>query len=224
MEKGMFSVLFFVICVCNCHGNLPILFKFLQDFNFQHLDSINIESIEFEQTDQQSDETWALFTEEFQNFQKFTSFQKQDNCSKPAIKAIPMDSIMALNNTVCQKKGLFIRDTCQSYLIYAFENILLDEIFISKLKCNLIFQPIVYTLMKTHPTAYNLYEIQVISNRYIHLASWNIKENVMRYVKTKIMHIYLYYIHRSNSSQVSTFNFKHFICNEFPTFFGNAGI
>ena len=188
----MFSVLFFVICVCNCHGNLPILFKFLQDFNFQHLDSINIESIEFEQTDQQSDETWALFTEEFQNFQKFTSFQKQDNCSKPAIKAIPMDSIMALNNTVCQKKGLFIRDTCQSYLIYAFENILLDEIFISKLKCNLIFQPIVYTLMKTHPTAYNLYEIQVISNRYIHLASWNIKENVMRYVKTKIMHRYIF--------------------------------
>ena len=189
----MFSIIFFVICVCNCHGNLQTLFKFLQDFNFQHLDSINIESVEFEPTDQQSDETWALFTEEFQNFQKLTSFQKQDNCSKPAIKAIPMDSIMALNNTVCQKKGLFIRDTCQSYLIYAFENILLDEIFISKLKCNLIFQPIVYTLMKTQPSAYDLYEIQVISNRYIHLASWNIKENVMRYVETKIMHIYLYY-------------------------------
>ena len=28
----------------------------------------------------------------------------------------------------------------------------------------------------------------------------------------------------SNSSQMSTFNFQHFLCYEFPTFFGNAGI
>ena len=29
---------------------------------------------------------------------------------------------------------------------------------------------------------------------------------------------------RSNSSQMLTFNFLHCSCNEFPTFFGNAGI
>ena len=29
---------------------------------------------------------------------------------------------------------------------------------------------------------------------------------------------------RSNSSQMSTFNFQHFLCIEFPTFFGNARI
>ena len=29
---------------------------------------------------------------------------------------------------------------------------------------------------------------------------------------------------RSNSSQMSTFNFQHFLCNEFPTFVGNARI
>ena len=28
----------------------------------------------------------------------------------------------------------------------------------------------------------------------------------------------------SNSSQILTFNFQHFLCNDFLTFFGNAGI
>ena len=175
-------ILTFVICVCNCYGNSSMLFKFLQDFNFQHLDTMNIDSIEIEPTDQPSDETWALFTEEFEKFQKRTSFQKQDQCSIPALKVIPMDSILALNNTECQIKGKFIRDTCKSYLIYVFENILLDDSFISKLKCNLILQPIVHILMKTQHLVFDLYEIQVISKRYIHLASWNMKENIMRYV------------------------------------------
>ena len=187
IEPHMFVI--FLFCVCNCHGNSSILIRFLQDFNFQHLDSMNIDSIEVELPDQSSDETWALFTEKFQNFQKPTSFQVQDNCSIPALKVIPINSIITLNNTECQIKGQFIRDTCQSYLIYASENILLDKYFISKLRCNLIFQPIVHILMKTHHLVYDLYEIQVFSNRYIHVASWNINENTMRYVKTKILYI-----------------------------------
>ena len=181
-------ILIFLICVCNCHGNSSMLIRFLQNFNFKHLDSMNIDSIEIEPHDRSSDETWALFNDEIERFQKPISFQTPDNCSIPTLRVIPMDSILALNNTECQIKGQFIRDTCQSYLIYVFENILLDESFISKLKCNLIFQPIVHILMKTQPLVYDLYEIQVISNRYIHLASWNIKENIMRYVKTKIIY------------------------------------
>ena len=175
-------ILIFLICVCNRHGNSSMLIRFLQNFNFKHLDSMNIDSIEIEPQDRSSDETWALFTEEFEKFQKRTSFQKQDQCSIPALKVIPMDSILALNNTECQIKGKFIRDTCKSYLIYVFENILLDDSFISKLKCNLILQPIVHILMKTQHLVFDLYEIQVISKRYIHLASWNMKENIMRYV------------------------------------------
>ena len=182
IEPHMFLI--FIFCVCNCHGNSSILIRFLQDFNFQHLDSMNIDSIEVELPDQSSDETWALFTEEFQNFQKPTSFQVQDNCSIPALKVIPINSIITLNNTECQIKGQFIRDTCQSYLIYASENILLDKYFISKLRCNLIFQPIVHILMKTQYQTYDLFEIHVFSNRYIHLAYWNIIENIIRYVKT----------------------------------------
>ena len=184
IEPHMFLI--FIFCVCNCHGNSSILIRFLQDFNFQHLDSMNIDSIEVELPDQSSDETWALFTEKFQNFQKPTSFQVQDNCSIPALKVIPINSIITLNNTECQIKGQFIRDTCQSYLIYSFENTHLDESFISKLKCNLIYQPIVHILMKTEHLVYDLHEIQVSSNRYINLASWNIKENIMRYVKSEI--------------------------------------
>ena len=186
IEPHMFLI--FLFCVCNCHGNSSILIRFLQDFNFQHLDSMNIDSIEVELPDHSSDETWALFAEEFQNFQKTTSFQVQDNCTIPALKVIPMNSIITLNNTECQIKGQFIRDTCQSYLIYASESILLDIYFISKLRCNLIFQPIVHILMKAQHLVYDLYEIQVMSNRYIHLASWNINENIMRYVKTKIIY------------------------------------
>ena len=188
MEPPVFSILILLNCVCNSHGNLSVLFKFLQDFNFQHLDSMNIDSIEIEQTDQSSDETWALFTEEFEKFQKPTSFQKQDNCSIPVLKVIPMDSILALNDKECQMKGQFIRNPCLSYLIYAFENILLDDSFICKLKCNLNFQPIVHILMKTQHLVYDMYEVQIISNRYIHLASWNMKENIMRYVKTESIH------------------------------------
>ena len=186
IEPHMFVI--FLFCVCNCHGNSSILIRFLQDFNFQHLDSMNINSIEVELPDQSSDETWALFAEEFQNFQKTTSFQVQDNCTIPALKVIPINSIITLNNTECQIKGQFIRDTCQSYLIYASENILLDKYFISKLRCNLIFQPIVHILMKTQNLVYDLYEIQVVSNRYIHLASWDIKGNIMRYLKTKMIY------------------------------------
>ena len=186
IEPHMFVI--FLFCVCNCHGNSSILIRFLQDFNFQHLDSMNIDSIEVELPDHSSDETWALFAEEFQNFQKTTSFQVQDNCTIPALKVIPMNSIITLNNTECQIKGQFIRDTCQSYLIYSSENILvLDKNFISKLRCNLIFQPIVHILMKTRHLTYDLFEIQVFSNKYVHLASWNIKENIIRYVKSRII-------------------------------------
>ena len=184
IEPHMFLI--FIFCVCNCHGNSSILIRFLQDFNFQHLDSMNIDSVEIELTDQPSDETWGFLAEEFDKFQKPTYFQKLDNCSMPGLKIISMDSILNLNNTECQIKGQFIRDTCQRYLIYASENILLDKYFISKLRCNLIFQPIVHILMKTHHLVYDLYEIQVFSNRYIHAVSWNINENTMRYVKTKI--------------------------------------
>ena len=31
-------------------------------------------------------------------------------------------------------------------------------------------------------------------------------------------------IHTSNSNQMSTFNILHYLCNEFLTFIGNAGI
>ena len=184
----MFVIFVFLFCVDNCHGNVSALSKFLQVFDFQHLDSLNIDSMEIELADQSSDETLAAFTEDFEKLKIPTSFQKKDKCVRPVLKVVQIDSILALNNTECQIKGQFIKNTCQSYLIYVFENTLLDDSFISKLKCNLIFQPIVYILMKTQNLVYDLYEIQVVSNRYIHLASWDIKGNIMRYLKTKMIY------------------------------------
>ena len=185
----MFQIFIFLFCVCNCNGNgnASTLVNFLQGFNFQHLHSLNIDSMEIELTDISSDETLAAFTEEFGKFKISTSFQKQDKCIRPVLKVVPIDSILALNNTECQIKGQFIKHTCHSYLLYAFQNILLDDSFILKLKCNFIFQPFVHILVKTEPLIYYLYEVQVFSVRYIHLASWNIKENIIRYVKTKII-------------------------------------
>ena len=183
----MFSIFIFLFCVCNCHGNASALLKFLHGFNFQHLDSMNIDSMEIELIDKSSDETLAAFTEEFGKFKIPTSIQKKDECIRSVLKVVPIESILALNNTKCQIKGQFIKNTCQSYLIYVFQNILLDHSFISKLKCNLIGQPIVHVLMKTQPLLYDLYEIQVISSRNISLASWNIKEDIIRYVKIKFI-------------------------------------
>ena len=180
----MFAIFIFLFCVCNCQGNLSTLSKFLQGFNFRHLDSLNIDSMEIELTDKSSDETLAAFTEEFGKFKISTSFQKQDKCIRPVLKVVPIDSILALNNTECQIKGQFIKNTCHSYLVYAFQNILLDDSFILKLKCNFIFQPFAHILVKTEPLVYHLYEVQVFSSRYIHLASWNTKENIIRYEKT----------------------------------------
>ena len=179
----MFVIFVFLFCVDNCHGNVSALSNFLQVFDFQHLDSLNIDSMEIELADQSSDETLAAFTEDFEKLKIPTSFQKKDKCVRPVLKVVQIDSILALNNTECQIKGQFIKNTCQSYLIYAFQNTLLDDHFILKLKCNLIFQPIVHILMKTQYQTYDLFEIHVFSNRYIHLAYWNIIENIIRYVK-----------------------------------------
>ena len=167
MEILMFVIHIFLFCVCNCHGNVSSLSIFLQGFDFQHLGSLNIDSMEIELPDKSSDETLATFSEDFGKFKIPMSFQKQEKCIRPVLKVVPIDSILALNNTECQIKGQFIKDTCQSYFIYAFQNILLDDHFILKLKCNLIFQPIVHILMETQHLTYDLFEIQIFSNRYI---------------------------------------------------------
>ena len=184
----MFVIHIFLFCVCNCHGNVSILSIFLQGFDFRHLGSWNIDSMEIELPDKSSDETLATFIEDLEKFKIPISFQKQDKCIRPVLKVVPIDSFLALNNTECKLKGHFIKNTCQSYLIYAFQNISLDGHFILKLKCNLIFQPIIHILIRAQHLTYDLFEIQVFSNKYVHLASWNIKENIIRhvYIKSRI--------------------------------------
>ena len=185
MSSAVKFLLLNVIQYCLGQGmyDSNVLLKFIEDFNFQHLDSMTIDAIEIELTDGSSDENLAGFTEGFGKLKKLTSFQKSEKCIRPALKIISISSILPLNNTECQIKGQFIRDTCQTYLIFVFENISLDVNFFLKIRCNFLFQPIIHILKNTQPLVYDLYEIQVFSQRYIHLALWNIKENIMWYVK-----------------------------------------
>ena len=99
-----------------CHGqgvqDSTILLRFLEDFNFLHLDSIRNDFIEIEFKDDSSeaaDETLATFIEEIEKISKPIGFQTQENCASPALKIIPIHSLENVNNTNCNIKGQFIK-------------------------------------------------------------------------------------------------------------------
>ena len=82
-----------------CHGqgvqDTTILLRLLEDFNFQHLDSMKNDFIEIEFKDDSSeaaDETLATFIEEIEKISKPIGFQTQENCASPVLKIIPIYS------------------------------------------------------------------------------------------------------------------------------------
>ena len=168
-----------------CHGqgvqDSTILLKFLEDFNFLHLDSIKYDfiEIEFKGDSEEPDETLATFIDEIEKISKLIGFQTQENCTSPMLKIISITSLGNLSSTNCNNKGQFIKDVCQNFLIFAFKELLLDDLFISKIRCYYPFQPFIHIIKKNQALNLDLYEMQIFSNKYIHLAYFDIKENVI---------------------------------------------
>ena len=169
-----------------CHGqgvqDSTILLRFLEDFNFLHLDSIRNDFIEIEFKDDSSeepDETLATFIQEIEKISKPIGFQTRENCVSPVLRIIPIPSLENPNNTNCNIKGQFIKDACLRFLMFAFKDLLLDDLFISKIRCYFPFQPFIHIIKKNQALNFDLFEVQVFSNKYIHLAHFNTKENVI---------------------------------------------
>ena len=177
-------IIFITFLVSSIHGNsLTTTLKFLQYFNFQHLDFVNINFIQVDMmTDYSDDNTISILIEESDKFVKPLSSllnNQKENHDMSTLKLIPFEAMINVNksNPNCQVKGKFIKESYNSYLIFGYDNIIShqenEETFMNSIKCNFPYQPYVYTFTQKNSYIYDLYEVQVVSQKFVHLATWN---------------------------------------------------
>ena len=136
--------------------SVTTLLHFLENFNFQHLDSASIDFIKVEMADL-SDESISVFIDEFDKFLKPLSLEnpEKEHTNRSTLHIVPVES-MLLNssNQNCQVKGKFIQESYKSYLVFGDDNIFPDEkTFMKSIDCYFPYQPYVYTLIQKD--AYN---------------------------------------------------------------------
>ena len=173
------------------HGNsLKPVLNFLQNFNFQHLDFVSINFLKVDMmTYFHDDNSISILIEESEKFVKpLSSLQndQKENHNILTLNIIPFEGITIIDKSHpnCQVKGQFIKENYQSYLIFGSGNISQDnnqETFINIIKCNFPYQPYVYAFMQKNSYNYDLYEVQVVSHKFVHLATWNSSTKNIRY-------------------------------------------
>ena len=164
---------------------LPTLLHFLENFNFQHLDSAaSFDSIKVEIMADLSDESIAVFIDEFDKFVKPISLlvenQEKDHTNGSTLHIVSVESIVVVNSTTtnqkCQvKKGKFIKESYKSYLVLGNDKNIFpyEKTFLNSLNCYFHHQPYVYTLIQNDTHSYDLYELQIVSQKSVQLATWN---------------------------------------------------
>ena len=155
--------------------SVTTLLHFLENFNFQHLDSVSIDFIKVEMADL-SDESISVFIDEFDKFVKPLSLENpEEEHNRSTFHIVPVESMdVSSRNQNCQAKGKFIKESYKSYLVFGDDNIFPDEeTFMNSVNCNFPYQPYVYTFTQKYSYIYDLYEVQVVSQKFVHLATWN---------------------------------------------------
>ena len=177
---------FTLLALLMSHGegkSLPMLLQFLEKFDFQYLDSASIDFIKVEMADL-SDETISVFIDKQDKFVKPLSLEteEKEHTNRSTLHIVPVQSIVVnLNKQNCQFKGKFIKESYKSYLVFGDDNIFPDEkTFMNNIKCYFPYQPYVYTLTQKDSYSYNLYELQIVSQKSVQLATWNNSDGNMR--------------------------------------------
>ena len=173
------------------HGNsLKPVLNFLQNFNFQHLDFVSINFLKVDMmTYFHDDNSISILIEESEKFVKpLSSLQndQKENHSILTLNIIPFEAITNIDKSHpnCQVKGQFIKENYQSYLIFGSGNIFQDnnvEALIQVINCNFPYQPYVYVFTHKNSNVYDLYEVRVVSHKFVHLATWNSSTKNIRY-------------------------------------------
>ena len=172
------------LLISNGQGKmLPTLLHFLEKFNFQHLDLASIDFIKVEMADL-SDETISAFIDKQDKFVKPLSLEteEKEHTNRSTLHIVPVESMVVnSSNQKCQVKGKFIKESYKSYLVFGDDNIFPDEkTFMNNIKCYFPYQPYVYTLTQKDSYSYNLYELQIVSQKSVQLATWNNSDGNMR--------------------------------------------
>ena len=151
------------------------ILKFVKEFDFQHLDFLQLNSITVD-VKEISDANIYTLVEHFQNQAKpLTTIRKLNDCKGYNLNIISNESEMIIKNETCSNiTENFIRNHCQSYLIYTLNKLSLDDFnsLYKRLKCSFVNQPFVFFFKKQDSMNYELYELQVGAKRTVHLASW----------------------------------------------------
>ena len=151
------------------------ILKFVKEFDFQHLDFLQFNSITFDVKEISDSHIFTLM-EQFQNQTKpFITIKKLNECKGFNLNIMPYESEMIIKNETCPTtKGNFIRNLCHSYLIYRLNKLSLNDFnnLHRRLRCSFMHQPFVFFFEKQDSNDYELYELQVAANRIVHLASW----------------------------------------------------
>ena len=129
-----------------------------------------------------SDEDLNIVIEEIERQTKPFGFFKaksdnltKRNSDKASLTVVPIDSVMSTNttNTSCiQNQGKFIQNECQTILMYSNQDITISKNIYKKLECQLVDQPYVFLLIQKNESSFELFEVQVITERMIRLMIW----------------------------------------------------
>ena len=160
-----------------CSGDLSSLIGFLPDINLIQLHQINSSTISFSMNNE-SDEIIYTFVEQIEKHVKPIYFEDRNNilnselCEVPTLIVLPIDSQWLQQNGSCDVKGRFIYNPCQTMLIFANYKVEFDPNLYHWMKCNLVHQPIVFVWMRSNKTSYELFEVQLTTERIVKLITW----------------------------------------------------
>ena len=160
-----------------CSGDLSSFIGFLPDINLIQLNHINSSTITFG-IDNESDEIIFTIVEQIEKHVMPIYFEDQNNilnnesCEVPTLLVLPIDSKWLQQNKSCDVKGRFIHNPCQTILIYSNHKIEFNPTFYRWMKCNLIHQPIIFIWRQSNKTSFELFEVQLTTERILNLITW----------------------------------------------------
>ena len=125
-----------------------------------------------------SDETISVFIDEFDKYVKPLSLENQEkeHNNRSTLHIVPVESMVVnSSNQKCQVKGKFIKESYKSYLVLGNDKNIFpyEKTFLNSLNCYFHHQPYVYTLIQNDTHSYDLYELQIVSQKSVQLATWN---------------------------------------------------
>ena len=172
------SIFIVVALIGVCKGKLYDTLKVINDVKTLKLNHIDFDCTIFDDSEH-LDEDMNIVIEETERQSIPFGFLKEKSenstetdCEKVSLIVLPIKSVLQSNISCSQNQRKFIQNVCQTILIYSDHDIRMTKNIYKKIECQLVDQPFVFLLIQKNGSLFELFELQVITERMIKLMIW----------------------------------------------------